>query len=269
MPSGPGAPPFRSTLRSARAMLALDKTSPTGRPPGRGEGCSARAPGTGCALRPGLGGCTACSSAEAHNVGWLRSSSAQRATSAPPRVVFGPSRLFGALPAGTTASADSCRVHAVVAFHAAGTARCTLAPAPQQASPNKGFDFPSPPAASTWRALGGDGPRRVVPAHPGPPRLTDGSCSSVQGFASTGFLKTPPHDGALACGYGHTTSSPGLSPASHNPCRAYNPKGPGALPGPLAFGSKGCSVAANAAVGHCFFSNTEAPVVPPSEVVKL
>lgn len=26
------------------------------------------------------------------------------------------------------------------------------------------------------------------------------SCSSVQGFASTGLLQTPPHDGALACG---------------------------------------------------------------------
>ena len=53
------------------------------------------------------------------------------------------------------------------------------------------------------------------------------------------------------------------------PMPVGNPKGPGGLPGPLAIGSKGCSVAANAAVGHCFFRRTDAPVLPPSEVEKL
>ncbi len=174
---------------------------------------------------PDSGGCTASVPMEAHRVGWPRSSRRSRATPDPPRSVFGPSRLSILVPAGTTASADSCRVHGVVAAAAAGSA-CHPVPAPRQASPHKNGRFPPTTVASTQRSLGGGGLRRVLPAHPGPPRLTGASCSSVQGFASTGFLRTPPRDGALACGYGwHHLLPTGLSPASDRPWWAYSEKG--------------------------------------------
>ena len=61
--------------------------------------------------------------------------------------MFGPFPA-NALPAGTTASADSCRVHAVVAFRAAGSASNPV-PAPRQASTDKGSHCPPTAAAST------------------------------------------------------------------------------------------------------------------------
>src|SRR6266545_414944 len=70
--------------------------------------------------------------------------------------------------------------------------------------------------ARTLRVLSRDPIEFLYPTRP---RLTGGSCSSVQGLPQRGFLQTPSRDGALACGHGwHHLLPARLSPASHCLC---------------------------------------------------
>jgi len=104
---------------------------------------------------------------------------------------------------GTMASADPCRLSPA----SQPGLPSKLPTAWQQVSPDKNAGCPRIPARFT--ALPLDGMDFVVAcplvrAH----GLVSGSCPSGRGFAS-GFLRTPPHDDALALGYGRCHQPPG------------------------------------------------------------
>ena len=101
--------------------------------------------------------------------GWLPSSPRSQVRQESLARAFGPSRLFF-FPAGTMASADFSLVSRGVSASAVHSHPTNVAVGhlsdPKETSPDKNDHFPPTADASTLRPLGGDGLRRVWPAHP-------------------------------------------------------------------------------------------------------